>query len=142
MTTLAKSQPLASDSPLRSVGIWLCIILIGYIFFNVFRAVQNPAEFAAYFGTPLTTPQDTAFVLVYAIRTLFLGIFPLALLLRRSYKTLALYVLIAAILPIGDALLTASQGAPTSIVIRHILITVFLLVTGVLTQRWAAKHAA
>jgi hypothetical protein len=130
-------------SPWRSVGVWMAVFLVIYLFFNVFRAVQNPAEFAVTFGVPFTNPEgtDTAFVFVYAIRTLFLALFGLVLILSMKWEMLALYILIAAVIPLGDAAIVATHGGATSIIIRHILIAAFLLLNWFLLQRWARKAA-
>jgi hypothetical protein len=129
-------------SPWRSVGLWMTALLVAYLFFNVARAIANPAGFAAYFGIPLDNPGDDAFVLVYAIRTLFLGLFGLALLLRRSYASLALYLLVATVMPIGDALLVWQRGGEPSIIARHIAITGIILLTWFLTNRWVQRALA
>lgn len=126
-------------SPWRSVGLWMVGVLIVYILFNAVRATLNPAEFAAFYGLPLASSENTAFVFVYAIRALFLGLFGLALLLRRSYAALGLYALIGSIMPIGDAILVAAVGGGTGTVVRHALTAVFLLATWYFVQRWTGK---
>ncbi len=129
----------AAPSPWRSVGLWMSGLLIAYLFFNVVRAVASPASFATSFGTPLDNPGDDAFVLVYAIRTLFLGLFGLALFLRRSYASLALFLLVATVMPIGDALLVWQRGGEPAIIARHIVITGIVLLTWFLTSRWVRR---
>lgn len=129
----------AVPSPWRSVGLWMSALLIAYLFFNVLRAVANPAGFAASFGTPLDNPADDAFVLVYAIRTLFLGLFGLALFLRRGYASLALFLLVATVMPIGDALLVWQRGGEPASIARHIVITGIVLSTWFLTSRWLRR---
>jgi hypothetical protein len=116
-------------------GFWLVVILIGYILFNAVRATLNPAAFAEYFGLPAVVAGQEAFVLVYAIRALFLGVFGLALLLRRNFGGLALYTAVGAIMPLGDALLVAQYGSGIGTVIRHLLIAVFLFVTAFFVGR-------
>lgn len=140
VTTPAPTRAVQTDaSPWRSVGLWMSALLIGYLFFNVVRAVANPAGFAAAFGTPLDNPGDNAFVLVYAIRTLFLGLFGLALFLRRNYASLALFLLVATVMPIGDALLVWQRGGEPAIIARHIVITGIVLLTWFLTSRWVRR---
>lgn len=129
-------------APWRSIGLWMSAIVIGYILFNAVRAAFTPVAFAAYFGVSLESPGDDAFVRVYAIRALFLGVFGLTLLLRRSYAVLALFTLVATLMPIGDALLVAGSGGAAATVARHALIAVFLLLTWYFTRRWAQRLAA
>lgn len=121
----------------RSPGIWMVGILIVYILFNAVRATLSPVEFAVYYGLPLVDPGNTAFVLVYAIRALFLGVFGLGLLIRRDFNALALYALVASLMPIGDAILVGLEGGPTGTVIRHTLTAVFLVATWYMLRRQA-----
>jgi hypothetical protein len=115
---MSNPSPIVS-SPWRSPGIWMIVILIGYILFNAVRSVLNPAEFASYYGLPLVSRDNDAFVFVYAIRALFLGLFGLGLLIRKQYSALALYALIGSVMPLGDALLVGVEGGGTGIIIRH-----------------------
>lgn len=139
-TTPVSTRPAQSaGSPWRSAGLWMSALLIAYLFFNVLRAIANPVGFAGTFGVPLDNPGDDAFVLVYAIRTLFLGLFGLALLVRRSYAALALFLLVATVMPIGDALLVWQRGGEPAIIARHIVITGIVLLTWFLTSRWVRR---
>lgn len=143
VTTPAPARAVqVARSPWRSVGLWMSGLLIVYLFFNVVRAVADPAGFAAAFGTPLDNPGDDAFVLVYAIRTLFLGLFGLALFLRRSYATLAIFLLVATVMPIGDALLVWQRGGEPATIARHVVITGIVLLTWFLTSRWVRRAFA
>lgn len=139
-TSTRTAQP--TLSPWRSVGLWMSALLITYLFFNVLRATAGPANFAETFGVPLANPGDDAFVLVYAIRTLFLGLFGLALLVRRSYAALALFLLVATVMPIGDALLVWQRGGEPATIARHIVITGIVLLTWFLTSRWVRRASA
>lgn len=120
----------------RSVGFWMAAVLVIYILFNAVRAVQNPVDFALYYGLPLVDETNSAFVFVYAIRALFLGVFGLALIIRMKWQALALFALVAVVMPLGDALLVAQQGGAPSIVIRHGLTAGFLLLTWFFLNRW------
>jgi hypothetical protein len=120
----------------RSVGVWLVIILIAYILFNALRAVLDPVGFAAYYGLPLLAGNES-FVFVYAIRAVFLGLFGVALLARQDFRTLALYVLAAMVMPLGDAALVTFEGGSAGTVVRHILTAAFLLVTWFFVRRTA-----
>lgn len=130
----------AARSPWRSAGVWMAVFLVAYMFFNAVRAVQNPTAFAMNYGVTLA-PGNNAFVLVYAIRALFLGLFGAALVLRQNFGALALFVLVAVIMPLGDAMLVSVAGGPTTTVIRHLLTAVFLLATWFLLRRWNQNTA-
>ena len=121
---------------IQSIGVWMAGILIAYILFNVVRSTLNPTAFAESFGIPLTDPNNTAFVFVYGIRSLFLGVFGLALLLSRNYQGLALFALVATVMPVLDAVLVAQQGGPTTTVLRHVATAGFLLLTWFFLNRW------
>jgi hypothetical protein len=114
-------------------------ILIGYILFNALRATRDPGGFAAYYGLPAVQPGSEAFAFVYAVRALFLGAFGLALLLARAYRGLALFAVVGAIMPLGDAALVAYYAGGSGIIVRHVATAIFLLITGALVWRWAAR---
>jgi hypothetical protein len=137
------TTPLRSDGPFpwRAPGVWLTAIVIGYSFFNVFRALTGPVAFAEQFGIPGTNDGQNAFILVYALRTLFISLFGLWLLVRRQWRGLAVFVVVALVMPLGDAWLVASRGGPVDILLRHIVIALYLLLTAWLVQRLArAAH--
>lgn len=136
LTVSATSRP-----AWRSPGVWMSVILIVYILFNAVRATFGAADFAAYYGLPLNG-DNTAFVFVYAIRALFLGLFGAALLVRRDYRGLALYALVGVVMPLGDALLVAATHGGTAIVIRHLLTAAFLLATWYFMERWIRASRA
>jgi hypothetical protein len=139
---LSQTAKPAVISPIRAIGVWMSVILVIYILFNAVRAVVSPTDFAASYGTPLADPANDAFVLVYAIRALFLGVFGLVLLLRRDWRALALFALVGAIMPVGDAALVALKGGAAGTVIRHMLTAVFLVATWYLLQRWMRNAVA
>lgn len=132
---VSKNTP-TTRSPWRSVGVWLSLAIILYTLSNVIRAVLNPSGFAEFFyGMPLAT-DNSAFVLVYAVRTLFLGLFGLALLLRKDIGALSIFTLVAIVMPLGDAALVAYAGGPFTKIALHLLIAVIIFVTWLLLQRW------
>lgn len=143
-TILAETTPCPSAPARpfwRSASVWLAVILVAFLFINVMRVGLSPASFAEDFGLPLMAPEATGFVWVYAIRTLFMALFGLVLLLRRDRATLALYVLVAVVVPVGDAILVTLDGAPTAIILRHILIAAFVMTTGFILYRSSQPRA-
>jgi heme A synthase len=117
------------------------VALMGvYMLVNTVRAFGDPVGFAAYMGLPLSDPANHAFVQVYALRALFLGLCVLALLFRRDTRALAVFALVAVVMPVGDAMLTAANGAPIAIVARHGATAIVLAVTASLLFSRAAKE--
>jgi hypothetical protein len=88
--------------------------------------------FATTLGAPLRDPADTAFVYVYAFRAAFLALLVGWIVLRRDIAMLRFVALAALVMPIGDAALTYSLGAPPATVARHVAIIVLLVITWLL----------
>ncbi len=138
--TLAHALPAAApDRFWRNPGTWMAAIAAGLMFLNTARALTDPVGFSAYLGLPLAEGASAGFVQVYALRALFLGLFAGALLLTRQRRALSLFALVAVVMPVGDALLTAQAGAPPGTVARHGAIALFLLATGLLLRRGAGR---
>lgn len=137
--TSALSSPTQPRSFWRSAGVWMAVVLVVFQLFNVVRVFINPADFAVYFGLPLSSSEAVGFVWVYAIRTLFIALFGLALLIRRDRATLTVFALTAVIAPVGDAILVAWNNAPTATLVRHVVIALFVAATWFMLWRSAAK---
>jgi hypothetical protein len=120
---------------------WLVLLLGNYMLVNTLRASLDPVGFAAYMGLPLTDPANHAFVLVYALRTAFLGLCALALLATGNIRALAVYATVALVMPVGDAALTAVNGAPPLTVARHAATAIILAITASLLFNRARKEA-
>ena len=115
---------------------WLVVLLGGFMGVNTVRALFDPVGFASYMGLPLTDPANHGFVHVYALRAAFLSLCVFGLLWLRDIRALVVLALAALVMPIGDAILVASNGAPSLIVIRHAATAVLVAVTaGLLFQR-------
>lgn len=123
------------------VGYGMALLIAAWMGVNTVRALLWPDAFAANFGLAGAQATDPGFVQVYAVRALFLGAFALFLILRRDARTLGWFALIAVIMPVGDALLTAGAAAPAAIVARHAVIAVYLLVTSWFLLRSSAARA-
>jgi hypothetical protein len=117
------------------VSFWLVLVGAVFLLLNVARAVTDPVDFARYLGLPLADPADDGFVLVYALRTFFIAALALVLIVRRATGTLALFALLATVMPVGDAVLTARADAAGATVGRHVAIAVYLLVTAYALRR-------
>ena len=119
------SQP----SAFRSTGFWLASIVAVFLVINVVRSLIAPVAFSTYFGAPLASPDDAAWVVVYALRTGLIAAIIILLLATRQLRLLAWVSLFGAALPAGDFMLAQSAGAETPTLIRHGAIGVFLLIT-------------
>jgi hypothetical protein len=131
----------AARSPWRSVGVWFAVAMVLYTFSNVARAGLDPRGFADFFYAQSLSADNTAFVWVYAVRTLFLAVFGGVLILQKKITALATFTLVAILMPLGDAALAAASGAPIGRVIAHLLIAALLLVTWILLRRWTRGAA-
>jgi Domain of unknown function (DUF4267) len=140
-TTTTANAGSQSETPWRSAGFWMGALIALLMGVNTFRAFADPIGFATYMGLPLKNPTDIGFVHVYGLRAAFLGLFAAILLARQDMQTLKLYALAALVMPLGDALLTWTAGAPTAIVGRHIAIMVYLAATAYMLHRWTTRHA-
>ena len=120
---------------------WLVVLLGGYMFLNTARAFLDPAGFATYMGLPLTDPANHGFVQVYALRAAFLGLCAFGLLWLRDIRALAVFALMAVVMPVGDAILTASNHASPLIVARHGASAILLAVTAWLLFNRVSKEA-
>ena len=119
----------ASPSPYRSSGFWLAAIVAAFLAVNTVRSLLAPAAFSGYFGAPLASPEDAPWVIVYALRTGLIAAIIALLLAARQLRLVGWVALLGAALPVGDFLLAQSAGAPTSTLLRHAAIGVFLLIT-------------
>lgn len=108
-------------------------VLVLYSFANVARALLAPTAFSGAMGLP--TSPDNAFVPVYAIRTGFIALFALFLLIRRDAAKLSAFAGMTVLMPIADAVLVGASGADTKYVVKHVVIAAFLAVTAALLAR-------
>jgi hypothetical protein len=137
-STSINAQP--TKSRLRAAGYWMVAIMALLMLVNFGRALLDPVGFAAYVGLPISGDDQAGFVHLYAFRALFLGLFAAFLVWSDQTKTLMWFALIAVVMPIGDAILTARAGAGLPTVGRHIGIAVFLLATAFALNRMAIRQ--
>lgn len=133
---------LPADTPYwRSAGIIMTALGGTLMLANAVRAGIDPTGFAAYLGLPLQDAADASLVHTYALRALFIGLLVFALLAMRQRAALAALAFAAVVMPVGDAWLAASAGAPGATVARHVGIALFLLVAGLFLRRDAGRAA-
>jgi hypothetical protein len=127
----------SSPFPRRSVAVWLSALIAVMMAYNAWQAFADPAGFAARFGLAGAADADAGFVRVYASRALFLALVTAVLLVRRQFRALGLFAAVAVVMPVADALQVRAAGGAGSIVIRHIVIAAYLVVTAWLLLRLA-----
>jgi hypothetical protein len=121
----------------RTVGLGMTVLIAAAILLSVGRSLLDPVSFAQGIGLPLAGgAEHDPFLAVYAIRSLALCVFALVLVWRCDLGALETFVLVAVLIPLGDAALVGSEGAPLLKIARHLGTAVFLLLT------YAALHAA
>jgi hypothetical protein len=103
---------------------------------NFGRSWADPAGFAKYMGLPLdaaATAAGAAWVKVYGLRALFIGLLVAYLLWQRSAATLRAVAALALVMSAGDAWL--AQAAVSPAWVRHVIISVVLIAAA--WARWS-----
>ncbi len=126
--------------PWRSLAVWLTALIAAMMAYNAWQAFADPAGFAARFGLIGAADADAGFVRVYAARAVFLALVTAVLLGLRQFRALGWFAGVAVVMPVADALLVTTADGPGSIVIRHVIIGVYLVITAALLLRLAAKQ--
>jgi hypothetical protein len=111
------------------------------MFVNFARSILDPVGFAAYVGLPINGTDQAGFVHLYAFRVLFLGLFAAFLLWRDEISMLKWFALIAVVMPIGDAILTAKAGAGFATIGRHVGIAAYLVVTAFVLHKTTERQS-
>jgi uncharacterized membrane protein len=125
----------------RSAGMLMVLAAIALLVANAARAFVDPFGFAAFFGLPLDNSAEAGFVVVYAIRALFVGALALTLALLHEVRALAWFSAIAVIMPIGDAILLEQTNPSAAVLARHVVTAIFLLLTAWQLNRLASATA-
>lgn len=126
----------------RTAGFWLATAIAALQGINAVRTVRDPQGFSTYMGLPADHPSALGWVQVYGLRAAFIAVLTAVLLARSDFAALRWMALAGLVMPLGDAWLTASAGAGTSIVGRHLAIALFLLVASHFLGRAARAKAA
>ena len=114
----------------RIAGLALAAVMGVFQIINAVRVSVDAAGFADYMGLPIGNGSD-AFVHVYALRSLFIGVVVLGLVAHARTGVLAWMAAVGILLPLGDMWLTSTAGAPTAVVARHGVIAAYLVVTAI-----------
>jgi hypothetical protein len=125
----------------RSAGFWLVIVLIAYLMFSFVRSLVGPESLSTSFGLT-RTDGASAYVQVYGIRTFFLGLYGAVLLVRRDIQALTLFVLVAVMIPLGDAVLLVVNNGSASAIAKNVAIAIVLVVAWRLLKRLCTPGVA
>jgi Domain of unknown function (DUF4267) len=145
-STQAAAGPLRAAPAYRFAGFWLAALMALLMFVNFGRSWLDPAAFAQYMGLPLEaagagSTAAAAWVKVYGLRALFIGLVVSFLLWRHDAATLRVVALLALVMSLGDAWL--AHGAGSSAWLRHGIISGVLVLAALALQRWhRARQAA
>lgn len=138
MTTISPPRP----SLFKTVGFWIAAFMAVLQALNAIRAFAAPVSFADYMGLPLADPADVGFVYVYGLRAAFIAMLVTLFLAVRRFDALVWTAVAALLMPVGDALLAQSAGAPTITVLRHAAIAVYVVIAFFILRRTAASDRA
>ena len=114
---------------------------------RVSRMIAASAILGVFFAVELTTALMINSLALLADAThmltdlvaLFMGLTAVLLALRQ-FRALGRFAGVAVVMPVADALLVTTADGPGSIVIRHVIIGVYLVITAALLLRLAAKQ--
>lgn len=131
---------IAPTFPWRSPAVWLSMLIAVMMAYNAVQAFTDPVAFAARFGLAGAADAHSGFIWVYASRALFLAVVTAVLVAAQQFRALGLFALAAVVMPVADALQVSAASGPDSVVIRHVAIAVYLVVTGLLLLRLARSR--
>jgi hypothetical protein len=115
-------------------GFWLGAVMALLMYVNAIRTVLNPNGFSAYMGLPLKDAAGAAWVRVYGLRALFIGLVVTFFLVRLDPVSLTWLFVMAIPMALGDAYLVSSTGGKGTS--RHLIITGVLVVAAFMMHQW------
>ncbi len=125
----------------RTFGFWIAAIMAVLQALNAVRAFTSPMGFSVYMGLPLENAADVGFVYVYGLRAAFISLLITLFLMTRRFDALVWTAVAALLMPVGDAILAQTAGAPFTTVSRHALIAIYVVVAFFVLRRTAAAFA-
>jgi len=117
------------STKLEKVGLILVLMMtLLQGFYGTFAFIE-PSMFSNVRGTELFSTMDADWVNIYGSRTIFIASVLGYLLYTRNFHALLWCTLFGVIMPISDGLLAYQAQAPFSVVLKHILTIVYLVIT-------------
>jgi hypothetical protein len=126
--------------PYTSVGFWMAALIGLAQLLSAIKAATDPLAFATQLGLPPADPSDIGFVHIYALRTSFVALLILGLLVTKNMKALTWAASAAIVMPLGDAYLTYQAGAPSATVGKHIGYVVYVSVMAGFFWHWILRQ--
>jgi hypothetical protein len=120
-------------------GFWLAVLAALLMYVNALRTLLDPMAFSRYMGLPIQDPLGAAWVRVYGLRALFIGLLATYFLVRRDAGALQWLTALAVPLALGDAWLVRATGGTTAR--RHVVIGVVLIAATFAIHRWSVAAA-
>jgi hypothetical protein len=121
-------------------GFWLAALAAALMYVNAYRTLVNPAGFSRYMGLPSEDVMAMAWVRVYGLRALFVGLVVTYFLIQRDPGSLQWLTAFGVVIAAGDAWLVHSAGNGKKSR-RHVMIAGILAVATA-AQWWRATVAA
>ena len=118
-----------------SIGFYLSALIAAGIIFIGGRFLVAPSLAAAAYGVPAPTePRSRAYLSVKGIRDIASGLFIAIFIAYRAAHPLGWFMLVAAIIPIGDAAIVLRHGGSRAIAfgVHGVTAAVMLIISGLL----------
>lgn len=115
-------------------GFWLSVLMCLLMYVNALRTFLNPSGFSLYMGLAVSDAISLAWVRVYGLRALFIGMVVTYFTLRLDPGSLKWISAFAVTMAVGDAWLVKSIGGST--VSRHLFIAAVLVVATIAISDW------
>ena len=118
---------------LTPIAYGLAIVLIALVLLIGLRFLLAPRPAAAGYGVPAKVDGDSAYLTIKGLRDLTLGILGAALLAFAGAHATGWYMLVGAIIPLGDTLIVLRHGGAKAVAFGiHFATAVLLLVSAAL----------
>jgi hypothetical protein len=125
---------LKGKTKLEWTGFTLVLLMVLLQSFYAVYAYVDYGSFAVLRGTDLVSIVDKDWVQIYASRTLFVALIIGYLLLVKNYRALVIASIFGVVMPITDGALAYASDAPAAVVLKHVIIVVYLLLTAFVLQ--------
>jgi hypothetical protein len=116
-------------------GFWLAALAGLLMYVNAVRTLIDPVDFSKYMGLPVEDAAGRAWVQVYGLRALFIGLLVTYFLVRLDAGSLQWLTAFAVSMALGDAALVRRAGGTTTP--RHLVIAAVLVAATVALHRWS-----
>ncbi len=118
----------------KFAGFWLAVAMALLMFVNFVRTLRDPSGFSAYMGLPVRDAADLAWVQVYGLRALFIGLVVTFLVVKADPASLKWFTALAIVMALGDAWLVSRSG--NSATTRHLITAGVLMLATYAVHRW------